>query len=106
MTGAQIDLLLDQAEASGAITVPSGWRTAEGKLDTAMLLATLANTTEIISLREGRTHEVRPNESLAGIAYYYYGDPSALDDIFWANRDKLKNPDSVSAGLTLYIPVL
>ena len=57
MTGAQIDLLLDQAEASGAITVPSGWRTAEGKLDTTMLLATLANSAEIISLREGRTHE-------------------------------------------------
>ena len=106
MTGAQIDLLLDQAEASGAITVPSGWRTAEGKLDTAMLLATLANSAEIISFREGRTHEVRPNESLAGVAYYYYGDPSALEDIFWANRDKLKNPNSVSAGLTLYIPVL
>jgi hypothetical protein len=106
MTGAQIDLLLDQAEASGAITVPSGWRTAEGKLDTTMLLAALANSAEIISLREGRTHEVRPNESLAGIAYYYYGDPSALEDIFWANRDKLKNPDSVLAGLTLYIPVL
>ena len=106
MTGVQIDLILNQAKTSGAITVPSGWSIAEGKMDTAMLLATLAHIAEIISLREGRTHEGRPNESLAGIAYYYYGDPSALEGHFWANRDKLKNPDSVSAGLTLYIPVL
>lgn len=103
MIGAQINLLLDLAEASGAIAVPSGWRTAEGKMDTTMLLPTLANSTEIISLREWRTQEVRLNESLAGIAYFYCGDPSALQDIFWGKRDKLKNPDSISAGLTLFI---
>ena len=69
------------------------------------MLATLANNGKFIYVREVNTHEFRPNNRLASISYYY-GDSSALEDIFWANRDKLKNPGSISLGLKLYIPIL
>jgi len=45
--------LLSQAEQSGAIAVPAGWRTAKGSLDTTMLLVTLINPSQRLSLAKG-----------------------------------------------------
>ncbi|HEX41418.1 MAG TPA: LysM peptidoglycan-binding domain-containing protein [Phycisphaerales bacterium] len=51
-----------------------------------------------------RTHIVRNNETLSQIATQYYGSPTKWRQIFDANRDVVKNPDSVKPGTRLVIP--
>ncbi len=52
----------------------------------------------------GRTHVVAPGESLFQIAQHYYGNGAKWPVILEANRDVLKNENSVHPGLTLKIP--
>jgi|LSQX01.1.fsa_nt_gb tetratricopeptide (TPR) repeat protein len=52
----------------------------------------------------GRTHVVKPKETLGTIAAQYYGTPNEWIKIFEANRDQLKNPNRIREGLTLVIP--
>ena len=94
MTSQKIDILLSQAKQSGAIAVPAGWRTAKGTLGTTMLLA------------KGLQYQVQSKDSLVVIAYTHYGGTTALEDIFWANRDKLSSPDALIAELSLHIQAL
>lgn len=51
-----------------------------------------------------RTYTVKPGDSLSKIAEQFYGKPSEYNRIFEANRDKLSNPDKISAGQQLVIP--
>ncbi len=51
-------------------------------------------------------HTVESGESLSKIAKQYYGDPMKYNEIFKANRDKLKNPDLIHPGQELVIPHL
>ena len=48
---------------------------------------------------------VREGDSLSLIAAEVYGDPMAYDRIFSANQNVLTDPDVVSAGVQLYIPI-
>ena len=52
----------------------------------------------------GRTHVVRPGETLGTIASRYYGSPAKWNRIFEANRDRLQNANRVRVGTTLVIP--
>ena len=49
-------------------------------------------------------HIVRKNETLSDIARQYYGSAAKWQKIYNANRDRLKNPDSVRPGTKLIIP--
>jgi LysM repeat protein len=51
-----------------------------------------------------RTYTVKPGDSLSKIAEQFYGKASEYNRIFEANRDKLNNPDKISAGQELVIP--
>ena len=51
-----------------------------------------------------RTIRVEPGDTLGIIALRVYGSASRWRDIFEANRDRLKNPDLVPAGITLRVP--
>ncbi len=51
-----------------------------------------------------RTYTVKPGDSLSKIAEQFYGNASEYNRIFEANRDKLNNPDKISAGQQLVIP--
>ena len=51
-----------------------------------------------------RTYTVKPGDSLSKIAEQFYGKASGYNRIFEANRDKLSNPDKISAGQELVIP--
>jgi nucleoid-associated protein YgaU len=51
-----------------------------------------------------RTYTVKPGDSLSKIAEQFYGKASEYNRIFEANRDKLNNPDQISAGQQLLIP--
>lgn len=106
MTGEQIEILIRHAEESGAIKAPQGWRRADGTLDTETLLATLANPVSQRQTARESQYLVKSGDSLAAIAYRHYGDSSALEEIFWVNRDQLDTPDALSEGLVLTIPAL
>lgn len=106
MTGEQIEILIRHAEESGSIKVPQGWRRADGTLDTETLLATLANPVSQRQTARESQYLVKSGDSLAAIAYRHYGDSSALEEIFWVNRDQLDTPDALSEGLVLTIPAL
>jgi nucleoid-associated protein YgaU len=51
-----------------------------------------------------RIHEVVQGDTLSIIARKYYGDASKFDKILAANRDILKDADSLQLGMKLKIP--
>ena len=58
--------------------------------------ATVAETT--------RTHVVQAGETLSGLAGKYLGSTARYREIYDANRDVLRSPNSLTEGLTLKIP--
>ena len=52
-----------------------------------------------------RTYTVKSGDTLSKIAKEFYGDANAYHRIFDANRDKLTDPNKVSVGQVLNIPV-
>src|SRR6185437_17145251 len=52
----------------------------------------------------GQTYTVKPGDSLSKIAKQFYGNASEYNKIFEANRDKLKDPDTIQPGQELVIP--
>ncbi len=51
------------------------------------------------------THTVASGDTLGKIAKTYLGSAARYTDIFEANRDQLANPDAISVGQKLVIPV-
>lgn len=56
---------------------------------------------------EGKFTEyvTRFGDTLPAISKHFYGTPDYYLDIYLANRDKLRNPAQVPAGIALKIPV-
>lgn len=52
----------------------------------------------------GQTYEVRSGDNLSKISKQFYGDADEYMRIFYANRDKLKDPDMIQVGQQLIIP--
>lgn len=52
----------------------------------------------------GQTYEVKSGDNLSKISKQFYGDPNEYMRIFYANRDKLKDPDKIQVGQQLVIP--
>jgi LysM domain len=52
----------------------------------------------------GQTYEVKPGDNLSKISKQFYGDPDEYMRIFYANRDKLRDPDQIQIGQQLTIP--
>lgn len=52
----------------------------------------------------GQTYEVRAGDNLSKISKQFYGDPNEYMRIFYANRDKLRDPDQIQVGQKLTIP--
>ena len=50
------------------------------------------------------THTVKSGDTLSKISKEYYGNPSEYMRIFYANRDKLSDPDKIRVGEELTIP--
>ncbi len=51
-----------------------------------------------------QTYTVQPGDTLSKISKQFYGDPDEYMRIFYANRDKLKDPDKIQVGQELVIP--
>ena len=52
----------------------------------------------------GQTYEVKSGDNLSKISKQFYGDANEYMRIFYANRDKLKDPDKIQVGQQLVIP--
>ena len=52
----------------------------------------------------GQTYTVSSGDTLSKISQKYYNDPNEYMRIFYANRDKLKDPDKIQVGQNLVIP--
>ena len=52
----------------------------------------------------GQTYEVRSGDNLSKISKQFYGDPNEYMRIYYANRDKLRDPDMIQVGQKLTIP--
>lgn len=55
-------------------------------------------------LAEARTYVVKPGDSLSKIAQQVYGDLNRWGEIFEANKDQIKDPNVISAGMKLRLP--
>lgn len=110
MTGQEIDQLIIQAVDHGTLVIPNTLRTTNGQPDTMAMLATLVDattpTTPTLTRDVGNTYVVRPGDSLASIAVKYYGSTDAVNDIFWANKERLSDPDQLRVGQTIFLPLM
>ena len=110
MTGQEIDQLIVQAVDHGTLIIPDTLRTPNGQPDTLAMLATLVDATTpntpTLTRDVGNTYVVRPGDSLASIAVKYYGSTDAVNDIFWANKDRLSDPDQLRVGQTIFLPLM
>lgn len=52
----------------------------------------------------GETYTVVGGDTLSKISKKYYNDPGEYMRIFYANRDKLSDPDKIQVGQSLVIP--
>ena len=52
----------------------------------------------------GQTYEVKGGDTLSKISKQFYGDTDEYMRIFYANRDKLNDPDKIQVGQKLVIP--
>ena len=53
---------------------------------------------------QGETYTVKAGDNLSRISKQYYGDANEYMRIFYANRDKLHDPDKIQVGQQLIIP--
>jgi nucleoid-associated protein YgaU len=52
----------------------------------------------------GQTYTVKAGDTLSKISKQHYGDSNEYMRIFYANRDKLNDPDKIQVGQQLTIP--
>ncbi len=52
----------------------------------------------------GQTYTVKSGDTLSKVSKQFYGNPSEYMRIFYANRDKLRDPDKIQVGQELTIP--
>ena len=51
-----------------------------------------------------QTYTVKSGDTLSKISKQHYGDANEYMRIFYANRDKLNDPDKIQVGQELTIP--
>ena len=121
----EIAALVNEAAAAGQVEVPGMLVTAEGKVDTDVLLAMISAESEgafgqgdaspATEVIEGGTQAmlaqttdveyiVQPGDSLGSLALRFYGDAGMYPAIYDANRQVLATPESIRWGMRLVIP--
>ncbi|HVF87113.1 MAG TPA: LysM peptidoglycan-binding domain-containing protein [Pyrinomonadaceae bacterium] len=53
---------------------------------------------------QSQTYTVKAGDTLSKISQHFYGDAGKYEDIFYANRDKIENPDDLQVGQEIMIP--
>ena len=70
------------------------------KADFSGVSGSVDSTADVV----GGTYTVEKGDSLSRIAKQHYGDASAWQKIFDANKDVLKDPDKIQPGQVLKLP--
>lgn len=119
--------LIDQLSAAGKLDAPAALMRPDGQVDSALVLNALVEASTARAARQASAGEgsprpapvqrpvarrlaepvsytVQPGDSLAAIAYRFYGVTSRYTMIFEANRERLPSPDEIRAGQRLTIP--
>jgi LysM repeat protein len=65
---------------------------------------TAAANTGQTSQQGGQSYTVKSGDTLSKISKQYYGDANEYMRIFYANRDKLNDPNKIQVGQQLVIP--
>lgn len=91
----------DQASADSITSSFNGIDSSYGDLD-LQVGAQAAQYEEAAA--EAQTYSVKSGDSLWKIAKNQYGDGAQYMKIFYANRDKIKDPDMIQVGWDLVIP--
>jgi nucleoid-associated protein YgaU len=63
-----------------------------------------ANGATATAQQQAKTYTVKSGDTLSKISKEFYGDSDEYMRIFYANRDKLNDPDMIQVGQTLTIP--
>ena len=125
-TDQAIDAIVNQAVAEGQIEAPAMLTTTEGKVDTAVLLASIIAEAQGDEVGQGDISDptvavdggtlamqvatqdvlyiVQTGDSLGSLALRFYGDADLNGAIFKANRQVLDSPESLRPGVKLLIP--
>src|SRR5687768_14689363 len=61
-------------------------------------------TTNVVQSTPESTYTVQPGDTLSKISRQFYGDSNEYMRIFYANRDKLNDPNKIQVGQQLTIP--
>jgi nucleoid-associated protein YgaU len=113
---AYLDALVNEAVASGQVMVPEAMMTADGRVDTRTLIASVVSqslgsggavsATQPVTQEVGgqRYYTVEAGDSLAYISVLFYGTSAQFQKIFDANRSVLESPNKIRVGQTLLIP--
>ena len=83
--------------------VDSSWQndlTADFSVDQSRAMAAAAGCGQ----SQGQTYTVKSGDNLSKISKQFYGDANEYMRIFYANRDKLNDPDKIQVGQQLNIP--
>lgn len=127
-----IDILVNEAAASGQVVVPRILVTSDGRVDTEVMLDNIItqaqiaagnpapaipdrspDDTEGMEVRvvqratdevEARFYTVQPGDSLGAISVRFYGSILYYKDIYRANRALISSPDRIRVGQRLVIP--
>ena len=75
--------------------------TADVTVDTSRAVGAAAGGGQGIA---GQIYEVKGGDNLSKISKQLYGDPNEYMRIFYANRDKIRDPDKIQVGQQLVIP--
>ena len=63
-----------------------------------------ANQPASVVQNTGQSYTVQAGDTLSKISKHFYGDASEFMRIFYANRDKLRDPNKIQVGQQLTIP--
>ena len=85
------DITVSQSAAQSAVT--TGGQTG-----------TQAGVNRGAETQQGQSYTVKSGDTLSKISRQFYGDANEYMRIFYANRDKLNDPDRIQAGQQLVIP--
>jgi LysM repeat protein len=81
--------------------ITADFTVVQGASQAATAGASMSGST---STQGGQSYTVKPGDSLSKISQQFYGDAHEYMRIFYANKDKISDPNKIQPGMNLTIP--